>query len=179
MSSSLTLWVLLATLATAQGLCEGECRIAQDIVFVVDVDAVLNSHLQTVIELLQLESGDSRVALVKVGDSPQAGNCDQPEDCAQVHTGFSSDTSTLTSQMLLMSSGDAACPSCGAEVALKMLQSRSGGGIGGRSGLLPGGQVIVIITTLSNVYTGGNIDVSMLPFSTGRTSDGVTVRPPR
>ena len=74
MSSSLTLWVLLATLAAAQGLCEGECRIAQDIVFVVDVDAVLNSHLQTVIELLQLESGDSRVALVKVGDSPQAGN---------------------------------------------------------------------------------------------------------
>ena len=170
MSSALTLWALLATLAAAQGLCAGQCRIAQDIVIVVDVDeAVLNSQLKTLIELLQLESAESRVALVKIGDL--SGACAQPEDCAQVHAGFSSDTSTLTSQMTTLSSGDAMCPSCGLDIALTMLQRATGTDFSGRPGVP---SVVMLFTTTANAYADNAGRVRVLE----RRGD-TTVRPPR
>lgn len=180
MPLTLTLWALLATLAAAQDLCPGECRIAQDIVIVVDVQDVLNNHLQSFIELLQLESTDSRVALVKVTDRPWNGYCNQPLDCASVvGEGFSSDTPTLTSQMALLSSGDAGMPSSGLELALQILQSRSGGLLGGRAGVA---SVIMLVSTIANVYwneaKGTPEEDPMLPFYAGSVGD-IRVRPPR
>jgi hypothetical protein len=176
MPLTLTLWALLA-IAGAEDFCPGECRIAQDIVIVVDVDDVLNNHLQSFIELLQLESTDSRVALVKVNTRPWNGLCHDPLDCASVvGAGFSSDTPALTSQMALLSSGDAACPSCGLEVALEILQSGSGGAFGGRAGVA---SVIMLVSTIANVYWNGEpAEDPMLPFYGGSVGD-TRVRPPR
>ena len=180
MGLTLTLWALLATLAAAQDFCPKpgqRCRVAQDIVIVVDVHDVLNSHLQSFIELLQLESTDSRVALVKVGNIPGM-NCNIPSDCASVvGAGFSRDTATLTSQMALLSSGDAACPSCGLEIALQILQSGSGGisAFGGRAGIA---STIMLVSTPANVYFNGPLEEDPM-FIAAATAGDTRVRPPR
>ena len=179
MGLTLTLWALLATLAAAQDFCPKpgqRCRVAQDIVIVVDVHDVLNSHLQSFIELLQLESTDSRVALVKVGERPWDGNCNIPINCASVvGAGFSRDTATLTSRMALLSSGDAACPSCGLEVALQILQSGSGYAGGGRAGVA---SVIMLVSTPANVYYNGPLEEDPM-FIAAATAGDTRVRPPR
>ena len=179
MRLTLTLWALLATLAAAQDFClkpGQKCRVAQDIVIVVDVHDVLNSHLQSFIELLQLESTDSRVALVKVGDRPWNDVCHNPMDCASVvGAGFSRDTATLTSQLALLSSGDAACPSCGLEIALQILQSGSGGLFGGRAGVA---SVIMLVSTPANVYFNGPLEEDPM-FIAAATAGDTRVRPPR
>ena len=178
---TLTLWAMLATLAAAQDFCtepDRECRIAQDIVIVVDVHDVLNSHLQSFIELLQLESTDSRVALVKVDERPWNGllGCNDPFNCASVvGAGFSSDTATLTSQMALLSSGDAACPSCGLEVALQILQSGSGYAGGGRAGVA---STIMLVSTPANVYFNGPLEEDPMFIAAAKAGD-TRVRPPR
>ena len=179
MRLTLTLWALLATLAAAQDFClkPGQrCRVAQDIVIVVDVHDVLNSHLQSFIELLQLESTDSRVALVKVGDRPWNDVCHNPMDCASVvGAGFSRDTATLTSQLALLSSGDAACPSCGLEIALEIVKSGSGGLFGGRAGVA---SVIMLVSTPANVYFNGDLQEDPM-FIAAATAGDTRVRPPR
>ena len=174
-----TLWALLATLATAQDFClkpGQKCRVAQDIVIVVDVHDVLNSHLQSFIELLQLESTDSRVALVKVGERPWNGVCHIPTDCASVvGAGFSRDTATLMSRMALLSSGDAACPACGLEIALQILHSGAGGLFGGRAGVA---SVIMLVSTPANVYFNGPLEDDPI-FIAAATAGDTRVRPPR
>ena len=180
MPLTLTLWALLATLAAAQDFCDRvpdqSCRIPQDIVIVVDVHDVLNSHLQSFIELLQLESTDSRVALVKVGERPWNDVCHNPFDCASVvGAGFSGNTATVTSRMALLSSGDAACPSCGLEIALEIVKSGSGGLFGGRAGVA---SVIMLVSTPANVYFNGPLEEDPM-FIAAATAGDTRVRPPR
>jgi len=139
---------------------------------------VLNSHLQSFIELLQLESTDSRVALVKVDERPWNGllGCNDPFNCASVvGAGFSSDTATLTSQMALLSSGDAACPWCGLEIAVEILQSGSGGIFGGRAGVA---SVIMLVSTPANVYFNGDLQEDPMFIAAAKAGD-TRVRPPR
>ena len=149
MFSSRMLWALLATHASsAQSLCAGQCRISQDIVIVVD-NSTLNSVLQTLIEKLELEeSPASRVALVSTDDISE--ECNPPmgkfSNCAQLHAGFSSDTSQQTLKIATLSSGDAACPSCGVAFALTLLQAGSGGDFAGRAGVP---SAIVMVTALT------------------------------
>ena len=153
-------------------LCAGQCRIAQDNIIVVDVHDVLNNHLQSFIELLQLELADSHVALVKVSERPWNGIRHDPMDCASV-VGASSDTPTLTSQMAY-----AARPACGLEITLQILQPGSGG-LWGRAGVA---SVIMLVTTTANVYWNGwngpLEEDPLLPFYAGSVGD-TRVSPPR